>query len=449
MKKRRFPICLLMLCMAICNMTSCDTNEKVNLDQDYEDESITDDTSVEYMTIEDSINIALHIIANILYDNDNDTAAVASYDVLPQQRKPDYGRLLYESSPTVRYKIAQDFADAKNKFMTDFGWALRFAGISTDNDEITISFGKKGKLTFNPESGQGKLAVIDIDMALFPDLTQIIFLSPQAWPHNDSDGGVKVGDTFKTSDGRRWICVQSCEGGTEYGLLVTFDDNRHDITPYFDPACNGQQGMEGWHYSHYFDDRDWQGYVHSSSYAKSEELLILNRFLYNYDGQKNDKADKILGNEKFMPNSLYKNVFKDGAYYLCGDNSWMYWTSNKHKYKRYYYSQKKKKWKEADDKLNYIFMGNRWFVMKSNWNCLLKDDYWNSYRCYNGDSHILNSKGEKIDNENYYSSRNHDQKYDQKYVAVKAYRFHGDFGRINEQEGKVEYRDGYKPLILN
>lgn len=448
MKKRRFPICLLMFCLAICNITSCDINNKVNPDQDDEDESITDDTSVEYMTIEDSTNIALHLIANILYDND--TATVASYEEFSQQRKPDYGQLLYESTPSERYRIAQDFEDAKTRFITDFGCVLRFAGISTDSDIITISIGQKGKLTFSPQSGQGKLAVIDIDMDLFQDLTQIVFLSPQAWPNNDSDGGVKLGDTFKTSDGRRWVCVQSCAGGTEYGLLVTFDDNRNDITPYFDPACNGQQGMEGWHYSHYFNDRDWQSYVHGSGYAKSEELLILNRFLYDYNGKKNAMADKILSNEKFMPNSLYKNVFTDGAYYLCGDNSWMYWTPNKHKYKRYYYSQKGKKWKEADDKLNYIFMGNRWFVMHSNWmSSELKDDYWNSYSCYNGNSHVLNYKGEKINDENYYNSRNHDKKYDQKYVAVKVYRFHGDFGRINEQEGMVEYRDGYKPFILN
>lgn len=448
MKKRRFPICLLMFCLAICYITSCDINNKVNPDQDDEDESITDNTSVEYMTIEDSTNIALHLIANILYDND--TATVASYEEFSQQRKPDYGQLLYESTPSERYRIAQDFEDAKTRFITDFGCVLRFAGISTDSDIITISIGQKGKLTFSPQSGQGKLAVIDIDMDLFKDLTQIVFLSPQAWPNNDSDGGVKLGDTFKTSDGRRWVCVQSCAGGTEYGLLVTFDDNRNDITPYFDPACNGQQGMEGWHYSHYFNDRDWQSYVHGSGYAKSEELLILNRFLYDYNGQKNAMADKILSNEKFMPNSLYKNVFTDGAYYLCGDNSWMYWTQNKHKYKRYYYSQKGKKWKEADDKLNYIFMGNRWFVMHSNWmSSELKDDYWNSYRCYNGNSHVLNYKGEKINDENYYNSRNHDKKYDQKYVAVKVYRFHGDFGRINEQEGMVEYREGYKPFILN
>lgn len=448
MKKRRFPICLLMFCLAICNITSCDINNKVNPDQDDEDESITDNTSVEYMTIEDSTNIALHLIANILYDND--TATVASYEEFSQQRKPDYGQLLYESTPSERYRIAQDFEDAKTRFITDFGCVLRFAGISTDSDIITISIGQKGKLTFSPQSGQGKLAVIDIDMDLFKDLTQIVFLSPQAWPNNDSDGGVKLGDTFKTSDGRRWVCVQSCAGGTEYGLLVTFDDNRNDITPYFDPACNGQQGMEGWHYSHYFNDRDWQSYVHGSGYAKSEELLILNRFLYDYNGQKNAMADKILSNEKFMPNSLYKNVFTDGAYYLCGDNSWMYWTPNKHKYKRYYYSQKGKKWKEADDKLNYIFMGNRWFVMHSNWmSSELKDDYWNSYSCYNGNSHVLNYRGEKINDENYYNSRNHDKKYDQKYVAVKVYRFHGDFGRINEQEGMVEYRDGYKPFILN
>lgn len=448
MKKRRFPICLLMFCLAICNITSCDINNKVNPDQDDEDESITDNTSAEYMTIEDSTNIALHLIANILYDND--TATVESYEEFSQQRKPDYGQLLYESTPSERYRIAQDFEDAKTRFITDFGCVLRFAGISTDSDIITISFGQKGKLTFSPQSGQGKLAVIDIDMDLFKDLTQIVFSSPQAWPNNDSDGGVKLGDTFKTSDGRRWVCVQSCAGGTEYGLLVTFDDNRNDITPYFDPACNGQQGMEGWHYSHYFNDRDWQSYVHGSGYAKSEELLILNRFLYDYNGQKNAMADKILSNEKIMPNSLYKNVFTDGAYYLCGDNSWMYWTPNKHKYKRYYYSQKGKKWKEADDKLNYIFMGNRWFVMHSNWmSSELKDDYWNSYSCYNGNSHVLNYKGEKINDENYYNSRNHDKKYDQKYVAVKVYRFHGDFGRINEQEGMVEYRDGYKPFILN
>lgn len=448
MKKRRFTICLLMFCLAICNMTSCDINNKVNPDGDDEDESITDDTSVEYITIEDSTNIALHLIANILYDND--TATVASYEEFSQQRKPDYGQLLYESTPSARYRIAQDFEDAKARFITDFGGVIRFAGISTDSDNITISFGKKGKLTFSPRSGHGELAVIDIDMDSFKDLTQIVFLSPQAWPYNDSDGGVKLGDTFKTSDGRRWVCVQSCAGGTEYGLLVTFDDDRNDIAPYFDPACNGQQGMEGWHYSHYFNDRDWQSYVHGSGYAKSEELFILNRFLYDYNGQRNAMADKILSNENYMPNSLYKNVFTDGAYYLCGDNSWMYWTPNKHKYKRYYYSQKGKKWKEADDKLNYIFMGNRWFVMHSNWmSCELKDDYWNSYSCYNGNSHVLNYKGEKINDENYCNSRNHDKKYDKKYVAVKVYRFHGDFGRINEQEGKVEYRDGYKPLILN
>ena len=455
MNKKSFPICFLMLCMTLFNMTSCDLNDKVNLNTDDEDESITGDTSDEGLTREDSIAIALHLFSNLLCDNDSVT--VTTLESPSRQRKADFGQLLYESTPSARYRIAQDFEDAKAKFMADFERVMLFTGISTQSDTVTIDFGSRGKLTFRPERGQGKVAVIDIDMPLIPDLTQIIFLSPQAWPHNDSDGGVRLGDTFRSSDGRRWICVQTCAGGVEYGLLVTFDNSRNDIEAHFDPACTRTEEWKGWHYTHYISDSDWQCYVHNSQYAKSEELLILNRFLYDSDGQRNELADRILSNERFISKSLHDCIFANGAYYICGDNNWCYMPKKTYPYKRYYYSENKHKWKDETDSYQYYFMGNRWFIMRPNYmNSLFYDDFWNSYNCTVGRYHILNYQFVDITNDDpkgsgitYYHSRNHDQKYDQKYVAVKAYRFHGDFGKINIEGDKLEYKDGFKPFILN
>ena len=462
MKRKYLPIYFLMLCMTIFNMTSCDQNDKVNLDD--KEEYRPDNTSDAGLTREDSINIAIQLISNVLLDND--TVTVTTQDTPSIQRNVDYGQLLYESTPSARYRIAQDYADAKTIFMADFGWIMRFAGISADSDTITIDLGSKGELTFRPESGNGKVAVIDIDMTLIPDLTQIIFLSPQAWPQNNKDGGVRLYDTFKKDDGTRWVCVRTCDGGSEYGLLVTFDDDRDRVIAYFDPACNNEYKVDpynekddkyaGWRFTHYLNDYDWQCYVHGSEYAKSEELKILNRFLYDQDdGQKSEAAQKILGNRRFMSEELYNHVFAYGAYYLCGDNSWHYTPKKPHTYQIYVYSQKK--WKDSTVDFQYVFMGNRWYVMYPNvYNSLMYDDFYNSYACFNGNYHILNSDWVDITPNDkkkkgipYWHTRNHDQKYDKKYVAVRAYRFYGDFGKINIEGDKLEYKDGFKPFILN
>lgn len=426
---------LLMAAMLLC-WTACSNDNDSPVDADDEDDvEYVEET--EPMTRQDSLNIAAMSVINALCTDSTSTEPDANGKYIPQ-----YGSVLYDMTPTVRYKVAESAEDAKGQFLLSFATAIAFVGVNNSGDAISLDFGDNGSVEFEPAQGEGKLGILHVDMPQIPSLTQVVWLQAEAWPHNDGNGGTYVGQTFKSRDGKRWVCIQTSEGGSEYGLLVTFD-NTDGLTKLFDPRSNSDGGVQWGYHVERGDDAEkyWQSWLHYG-YASSADLKSLNRFMYNQGGAtRNVKAEEIFSNTAFMSAEMYNAIYQSGKHYCCGDNSWHYRTSNEHKYYYYRYSSRKKSWvTDGSVKDTYYFMGNRWYIMYANWrNSFLRDDRWDSYNCYHIAGHQYNIDGGHTNDydvnnfRNYYKSSDH-----LNYIKVQAYHFNGSF--YNEQTG--QYANG-------
>ena len=129
---------------------------------------------------------------------------------------PDYGVVLNSSTPTVRYTRAATFEDARKAFLA---WITSDANRESKIDgEISVNMGSEGSVTFRPETGDGKVAIVDIQMTRLPEISQVIFVKQEAWPEN-SNVGITQGSTW-IKDGKVYVCVKDCANGT--GYLVHF-----------------------------------------------------------------------------------------------------------------------------------------------------------------------------------------------------------------------------------
>ena len=163
--------------------------------------------------------------------------------------------------------------------------------------------------------------------------------------------------------------------------------------------------------------------------------------MYKTDGSQSDKAKEVFSNTAFMDAERYNAIFGQDRYYCCGDNTWAYTTSNEHKYKVWYYSNWKGKWREDTEKHTYVFMGNRWYIMRHRWQeSYIRDDRWDSYYCWVVPGHEYNLDHSFRRNYDDRTHRNYWKVYDHNtYIKVKAYHFDGSF--YNQQT--KTYKDGF------
>lgn len=442
---------LLLISGMLCCWTACsDDNESTT------EEPIEDNDEAESMTRQDSLNIAFMNVIGTLCQTDS---TFYEQEDLSGIYSPEYGIVLYTVLPTVRYKMAESAEDAKGQFHIAFATAIEFAGANENGNTVCIDLGEKGRIEFERTQSEGYMGVLNVDIPQIPDLTQVVWLQTEAWPQNAGDGGTYVGQTFKSSDGKRWVCVQTPNGGSEYGLLVTFDDYGW-LQKQFDPLINSGAGKkknkgydqltQGYNLKYGVNNahKYWQSWLHW--YASSNDLLMLNRFMYNENGTRNENATDVFSNTAFMASDRYKAIYGQNRYYCCGDHTWAILTKNKYKYEYYYYSQRAGEWKvDFTEKHPYTFMGNRWYVMNSNWhNSILKDDRWNSYYCKEHPGHTQVLRQDEHGHWNWtagndyeeWNFRNFDKKDDHNtYIKVKTYHFYSDF--YNVQTGK--YKDGF------
>lgn len=419
--------------------TACSNEDDDPVDEPEDPEEFIEET--EPLTRQDSLDIAFMNVVSTLCQTDS---TLYEQGGSSGNFSPDYGTVLYTVTPTVRYNVAESTEDAKGKFSLAFATAIDFAGAQDDGNTIRIDLGSKGTIEFEPAQEDGKVGVLIVNVPQIPDLTQIVWLQNEAWPLNEDNGGASIGKTFKSPDGKRWVCIQTPESAPN-GILVTFD-NTSWLPAQWDPSCSGAIDNDpGWHYTHYYlDERDWKSWLHG--YASSEDLKVLNIFMYNNHGASHDpKADDVFNNPKFMSADMYNAIYGQDRYYCCGDMTWAYRTEAKHKYEYYYYSEHwlHKGWRNDSKKNPYTFMGNRWYIMRHNWEeSYLKDDRWNSYDCRDVSIHELHLDGKSKRRGDYDEKtyRNYDKVKDHKtYIKVEAYHFGGDF--FNEKT--MTYKDGF------
>ena len=432
MENKFKSLSVLLMCIMLCCWTACSNDDDVQAD---DEDDVEYNGETEPMTLQDSLDIAFMNVISTLCETDS------TFTVKSDNYVPDYGTLLYSVSPTVRYKTADSKADARGQFILAFASAISFTRTLVEGSTIRIDLGNKGSVEFEPAEGEGKLGVLNVDIPQIPSLTQVVWIQTEAWPQNAGDGGTYIGMTFKSRDGKRWVCVQTSEGGSEYGLLVTFD-NLYSFQDWTDPACRGERGMEGWHFTHYYsNEHDYRSWLHW--FSSSEDLKKLNRFMYNENGSGNEVAVEVFSNPNFMSAERYNAIYGQDRLYCCSDNTWGYTTpnTNTHKYKYWIYSQFYDEWVTRTTDETYLFMGNRWYVMNSYWrNSKILDDRWNSYDVSGLWTRRSNLYGNVEDDYWADSYRNYDKYFDHNtYIKVQSYHFDSYF--YNEQTGL--YADGF------
>lgn len=441
---------LLSLLLMVYGMSFCWTACSNDSEDSETDEPVEYTGETEQLTRQDSLDVAFQSAVSTLCETDSIVEPSENY-------APDYGTMLYKASPTVRYKMAENAEDALAQFRLAFAAAIEFAGANDDGTTVRIDFGEKGSIEFERTQGDGRMGILNVDIPQIPDLTQVVWLQTEAWPLNDGDGGTYIGQTFKSPQGFKWVCVRTPES-SEYGLLVTFDDKqgafwKGALNEIRDPACNGQDDVngpgnpkwDGWQYLYFYsNDRDWISWTHGC-YALADELRVLNMFMYNNDGTRYEKAVDVFSNTDFMSTELYNAIYTDGRYFCCDGYQWDVRTENKHEYKLWYYSTgywfRKDQWREGTQKCTYKWCGSRWYIMRNHyWDSRVLDEQWNSFASRNVAGWNKDTQGNGAWWYNEWTSRNYDKSYDHvTYPKVVAYRFYGDF--YNEKTRT--YKDGF------
>lgn len=276
----------------------------------------------------DSLDVALYNVVQAFCETDS---TLADKLALKQTFEPTYGRVIYSVTPTVRYVATDNTADARDKFMIKLHTAILYAHADSTANEIVVDLGSNGKVEFVPTQKEGSVAIVNVDIPAIPNLSQIVFILPEAMPQNEGEGQLQAGNILR-KNGRYWICVRPAEHG---GVLVTFD--RNDGHPF-----NGGDG--DWDPKPTYIEDPFVAYCHSSQsswypkignrsyinrgFANSDCLDALRHFIHDGDGHYHQLALTAL--QKAVRDrggaNLYNSILSGDEYvvYCCGDgaNSW-------------------------------------------------------------------------------------------------------------------------------
>ena len=355
MKTKRFLSLLLMLVALCCCWTACSSDETGNSTLEDGNESLSF-----VPTHQDSVSIATQLVYQTLCVADTSINTKLTTGVGDFQ--PSYGSQLYDVTPTVRYVSANSLADARHIFICDFLCPINFLNADTTATVIRLDFGQQGYVSFLPETANGHVAKIEVNLKQLGGLTEVRFLLQEAWPQNASSV-IRQGDTFISRDGHNFICIKDAEN--HEGMLVTFDlgwdcllNNDGNIAQRHDPTLgewpNAPDNLPGRY--------PWHSYIFFShdGMIRSNQLYYLQGFLYE-EGRQNKNSKEAL--KRIATDRVVDLLYGVGKIYLCSDGCWLE-TETKHKYEDVlYYNMKKEKVCRDDIKRDYIWFSMRFFIM--------------------------------------------------------------------------------------
>lgn len=303
----------------------------------------------------------------------------------------NYGEVLYDACPGVHYVIAEDLEDARRQFLSLMDSVIEFTSTHISGSTILIDLEEKGVIEFTAASENGAVAQINVNLTHVPELSQVIYISQNAWPRNAGDANIKLGDAFLAPSGNRWICVKTCQNGP--GYLATFDiyedkllDNGaygYYLNKVVDPFLGDHAVKQ--------DEVNFISYLHYN-HATEVQLRALNQFMYNDDGSCNNQAVSFF--RKNVDARMFESMYREGCIFICGDDSRHCRTTTEYKYSYYRYSARQAKWVLETQKSTYIFMGAKFYLMKKFYKeSVVHKESWNSYSVpsichYSGIDHI-------------------------------------------------------------
>lgn len=386
MKTKRLLSILVTIAMLSCCWVSCESDSSDYENFEYEEDDEDENKGYgEELTRKDSMLVALMSVVQSLCVTDSTLMDKLQNNVATFQ--PEYGMEVYSVSPTVRYAVVSNADEARMLFMNNFFLAIEYARADTTGANILINLDQYGSVEYTPAQSAGSVAVINVDIPCIPDLTQVVYVIPEATPQND-DGQLRDGNVVRYKDGRYWVCIRIARYG---GLLVTFDSrdgrpfNKNDgecspkPTWVNDPFCEacGKGDKSGWIPL----DVKGRAYI-NSGFPTIDELNALRQFLYDDKGKIRQTAIDALtfavknrGGE-----DLYNHIFTKNQPFCCGSNvgSWK-GDEKTYKYKKFHSNyiwpfQYKNGWHEHEYKYNTRRCKTTWYRMGGSW----FHEYWNT-----------------------------------------------------------------------
>lgn len=373
--KTKYLYFMLLSASLIC-WSACDKDNGISPDNP-DDETNT----LLFVTHQDSVEIAAQMIYRTLCITDS--SMIEKLQSGEGVFEAQYGTLLHDATPTIRYVTANSFGQARSIFIENFLSPITFLDADTTASVIKLDLGQQGDITFSSENGEGNVAKIDINLKQLDDLTMIYFLKQEAWPQN-SVRKIDQGNTFISSDGLNFICIKSAENLD--GYLATFDqggDTKLHMSEFkmikvLDPV-RGSENPNNLN-PQYYRRETYTAYMNSTPcLANCEQLRYLQGFMYDNHGNAKEKAKEAL--RRMLSDGLLNAIYSDGKVFLCSDECWFKRTTNEYKYTdSYYWSPSNREVKKKTVKSTYIWGSNRFFVMKSSFReCRFEDWRFDSF----------------------------------------------------------------------
>lgn len=315
-KKMKTTKRLSVLCVAIvlgCGWTACESDL-------FEGSGKNNST----FTRTDSLEYALQNVVQAFCATDS---TLADKLAMNATFEPDYGMALYSVTPTVRYVPTSSADYARELFMSKFFPAIIYSRADTTATDILIDLGSYGKVEFTPSQKDGSVAAIEVDVPAIPNLSQVVFIRPEALPQNGGDGQLAVGNVLRKNK-RYWVCIRPANFG---GLLVTFD--RRDGHPFV--GGDGDYDPKPTYVEDPFriycrtEETSWYPQnVSSTSYINKgfpgkDQLDCLREFIYDGNGKILQRAIDAftIAVKNRGGQTLYDNIFKDGIVFCCGEGA--------------------------------------------------------------------------------------------------------------------------------
>ena len=233
---------------------------------------------------------------------------------------PDYGLVLNSSTPTVRYTRAETYEKARELFSA---WITSEASReNTIDGGIFVNMGSEGTVTFHPATGDGHVAVADIQLMRLPEISQVVFIKPEAWPENAGDGSIEQGSTW-IKDGKIYVCVKDCKNNTGYLVHFITEDRPfvHHTVKYKKNFFHKTQTFE-WCF-------DIWTFRSANDYTKGGHMVVdaIRTYLYKKENDqwvKREKAEELIkkiGAIQFpgWGDALYTVLYGKQVFFLHGD----------------------------------------------------------------------------------------------------------------------------------
>lgn len=150
--------------------------------------------------------------------------ALCELDTLPNgdvTLRSRLGVVLEETTPTVYYACADSASEAEDAYRGIVSVFQESEDSPVPNNEVQYD---DNRITFNEgNKARGEIARINIDVPELKDvLTDIVFISRERWPLNDTASPFNFLSLWKeNSTGYYYLCVRKAEG--DRGIMITFD----------------------------------------------------------------------------------------------------------------------------------------------------------------------------------------------------------------------------------